>query len=144
MDPVNLPVAGIPGRDAQCNPPVIKIQDMLESIANILRLLVGDRIDISIADIVEALPGLLYALNLDFAKVVRKLPVISLREILDIDVEIGFSLIPFFHKLFPRYSLFKDIIIIPSDEKLLNNQCVWRSILSSVYFCVTKFYARGV
>jgi len=143
MDPVNLPVAGIPGRDAQCNPPVIKIQDMLESIANILRLLVGYRIDISIADIVEALPGLLYALDLDFAKVVRKLPVISIREISDINVEIGFSLIPFFHKLFPRYSLSQDIII-PSDEKLLNNQCVWRSISSSVYFSVTKFYARGV
>jgi hypothetical protein len=84
---------------------------MLESIANILRLLVGYRIDISIADIVEALPGLLYALDLDFAKVVRKLPVISIREISDINVEIGFSLIPFFHKLFPRYSLFQDIII---------------------------------
>ena len=127
MDPVNLPVAGIPGRDAQCNPPVIKIQDMLESIANLLRLLVGHRIDISIADIVEALPGLLYALDLDFAKVVRKLPVISIREILDINVEIGFSLIPFFHKLFPHYRLSQDIII-PSEEQLLNNQRVWRSI----------------
>ena len=84
---------------------------MLESITNILRLLVGYRIDISIADIVEALPGLLYALDLDFAKVVRKLPVISIREILEINVEIGFSLISFFHKLFPRYSLFQDIII---------------------------------
>ena len=111
MNPVNLPVAGIPGGDAQGNPPVIEIQDILESIANILRLLVGYRIDISIADIVEALPGLLYALDLDFAKVVRKLPVISIREILEINVEIGFSLISFFHKLFPRYSLFQDIII---------------------------------
>ncbi len=97
MDPVNLPVTGIPGRNAQCNPPVIKIQNMLESIANILRLLVGHCIDISIADIVEALPGLLYALDLDFAKVVRKLAVISIREISDINVEIGFSLIPIVH-----------------------------------------------
>jgi hypothetical protein len=111
MDQVNLPVAGIPGRDAQRNPPVIKFQDMLESIANILRLLVGHRIDISIADIVEALPGFLYALDLDFAKVVSKPPVISIREISGINVEIGFSLIPFFHILFPCYSLFQDIII---------------------------------
>lgn len=84
---------------------------MLEGIANILRLLVGHRIDISIADIVEALPGLLHALDFDFTKVVRKLPVIGIREIPDINVEIGFSLIAFFHKLFPRYSLFQDIII---------------------------------
>jgi hypothetical protein len=111
MDPVNLPVAGIPGRDAQCNPPVIKLQYMLESIADILRLLVGHCINISIADIVEALPGLLYALDLDFAKVIRKLLVISIREISDIDVEIGFSLILFFHKLFPRYNLIQDTII---------------------------------
>ncbi len=61
---------------------------MLESIANLLRLLVGYGIDISIADIVEALPGLFYALDLDFTKVVRKLPVISIREISDINVEI--------------------------------------------------------
>ncbi len=70
---------------------------MLKSIANFLRLLVGYRIDISIADIVEALPGLLYALDLDFTKVVRKLPVISIRKIPDINVEMGFSLIHFFH-----------------------------------------------
>jgi hypothetical protein len=63
MDPVNLPVAGIPGRYSQCNPPVIKFQDMLERIANFLRLLVGYRINISIAYIVKALPGLLYALD---------------------------------------------------------------------------------
>jgi hypothetical protein len=123
MDPVNLPVAGIPGRYAQCNPPVIKLQDMFESIANILRLLVGHRIDISIADIMEALPGLLYTLDLDFAKVVRKLTVISIREISGINVKTGFSHIPFVHKLLPRYSLFQDII--PSDEKLLNNTVYW-------------------
>jgi len=103
MDPVNLPVVGIPGRDTQCNPSVIKFQDMLESIANILRLPVGYRIDKSIADIVEALAGLLYALDLDFAKVVRKFPVISIREIPGINVEIGFSLVLFFHQLFPHY-----------------------------------------
>jgi len=82
MDPVYLPVAGIPGRDAQCNPPVIELQNMFEGIANILRLLVGYCVDIRIADIVKALPGLLYALDFDFAKVVRKLPVISIVEIL--------------------------------------------------------------
>jgi hypothetical protein len=130
MDPVNLPVSGIPGRDTQGNSPVIKFQDMPEGIANILRLLVGYSIDISIADIVEALPVFLYAFDLDFAKVVRELTVISIREIPGIDVETGFSGLLVLHNLFPPNNLFLDIIIviISSDERLLNNQYVWRSI----------------
>lgn len=63
------------------NSPVIKLQDMFESVANILRLLVGYCIDIRIADIVEALPGLLYSFKLDFAKVFRKILVIRVGEI---------------------------------------------------------------
>jgi hypothetical protein len=97
MDPVYLPVAGIPGRDAQGHPPVIKFQDMLESIAYFLRLLVGHRINISIADFVEALPGFFYALDLDFTQVVRKIPVIGILEVLKINVEIGFPFIHFVH-----------------------------------------------
>ncbi len=55
------------------------------------------RIDIGIADVMEALPGLLYALDLDFAKVVRKPQVVSIREILEINIEIGFPFILFVH-----------------------------------------------
>jgi len=138
MDPVNLPIAGIPRRDAQGNPPVIKLQNMLKSIANILRLLVRYCIDISIANVVEALPGLLYALDLDFAKVGYKLIVMSIREILEINVEIGFSLIRFFHELSPHYSLLYNFAVLPLYENQLYslNKQVKKRLLSFTILCI--------
>jgi hypothetical protein len=116
MDPINIPVTGIPGGSTQSHPPVIKFQDMQKSIADLIRSPVRYRIGISITQVMKTLAVFLNTLDLNFSQVIGKFPVISIGHVPGIQIEVGFFLILFFHRFLPLCVFGKSVLIIPYQK----------------------------